>query len=393
MRTIRKPKAPSQHQLDRLIWSTRGKVRGLTDRLNRGDINVLQFESFLAELLEDAHAAAIGLGRRRAGDHTPNVPDDRILAQLTMQSERGFLDGFVRDLQSGKYVRDDGSVDRDAINRRSQMYANRVSGSASEAFVLASEPSAKFHWRLGAAEHCPTCLRLAAKGPYLDRELPTYPRAGATDCGTSCRCHLERDDGVRGFGPTPKDKGKVVREGSDEEEDQEREFSRAQKLELVRDFKGDLDAAQKYIEEELERFAEAMDREVFMGATKKALVYRKFGGKRSYHLPSDEDEMFIGGIRAHTHPGGLPPSREDLAGMVENAPAFQIVMARGRRKYVLSVHGAVSRALILAELTSARSDADKSGAARGSREWDVAYYKAARKRTEELGLQVQEFVV
>lgn len=61
---------------------------------------------------------------------------------------------------------------------------------------LMTQPSdTLISWRLGVAEHCFQCLKLAANGPYTkvggSNPLPTVPRGGATKCLSNCRCFLE----------------------------------------------------------------------------------------------------------------------------------------------------------------------------------------------------------
>lgn len=388
MRIQTKPKVPTQRELDVLIRRTRSAVRKLTNRLVDGSVNALQFEAGLSTLLEDSHTAAIGLGRRRAGDHTSHVPDDRLLAQLTLQSEREYLDNFVRDLQTGKYIKDDGSRDDKAIHRRAQMYADRVSGSASEAFVLASHSAARFHWRLGPNDHCPTCLKLARTGPYTDRELPTYPRAGATDCGTKCRCHLERTDGVRGFGPTPKEP-RVIREGSDEDNDP----AKIEPLGLVADFNGDLEAQEKFIDDLIEEAARTLDREVFVDGTRDGRVYRKIGTKRSHSLTAEEDKMFVGGIKAHTHPGGFPPSPSDFRELLPPAPGVLKIKAKGGKLYVFRRSGQIDQAELALAVRSAwqQADAEYGRANRDTLAWATAFYQAMIADSERVGFSIEEF--
>jgi hypothetical protein len=179
--------------------SYRRDVDRLVKRYTKGGMSATEFGRRMDAIITMGHADAALYGRWRAGDLSPREHDDARFGVLMSRTEKPFLDEFVSDLQLGRYVKD-GEIRDAAIRARAQMYVSKLGGTANETFVLASDPGMLLRWRLGAAEHCEDCLRLADKGGYHPWELPTYPKAGRTKCLTNCKCWLERSDGRHGFG-------------------------------------------------------------------------------------------------------------------------------------------------------------------------------------------------
>lgn len=187
----------SQARLDALIRETRREAQSLAEQVAAGSLSPRAFGDRLIATLEDAHTAAIVIGRQHAGDRAPVEADDRRFGEEVASGEAEFLAGFVSDLQAGRYEGDAGVV------QRALLYADRVSGSANEAFALTLDPAEVFTWHLGAGEpHCEDCPDLAAGGPYTADTLPTYPRAGGTACLSRCTCHLSTESGREAFQAT-----------------------------------------------------------------------------------------------------------------------------------------------------------------------------------------------
>ena len=156
----------------------------------------------MAEALEPQHAEAARLGRVQAGDPLHELdPDDLEIAKSITASEAEFLDRFGVAIQDGRYTLEDGSLNEAAIQARALNYSSRLTGTANETFVLASDDDAEFTWMLGGEHNCHDCPGLAAGSPYLALDLPTYPGANGTECLFNCNCHLVRSDGVKGFMP------------------------------------------------------------------------------------------------------------------------------------------------------------------------------------------------
>lgn len=196
---LTKPRVPSDRNWDVLQRSYRRDMDRLVKQYARGGMSATEFGRRMEAILTVAHSDAALYGRWRAGDLSPREHDDERFGVISVAKEQPFIRGFVDDLQRGHYLKD-GEIRAKAIRARAQMYVSKMGGTANETFVLASGQNMLFRWRLGAAEHCEDCLRLADKGGYHPWELRIFPRSGHTKCLTNCRCWLERSDGRTGFG-------------------------------------------------------------------------------------------------------------------------------------------------------------------------------------------------
>lgn len=149
------------------------------------------------EDLQQAHSQAASFGRRRAGGAGGDgiTEEDRIFGRGRADYETDFLEGFIRDLEDGRY--DD---DPEGAVRRASQYSGALRGTGNASFVASSPDTAEFYWRLGGAEeHCEECPYLAEQSPYFADELPIFPGSNGTPCLFNCRCFLERSDGKRAF--------------------------------------------------------------------------------------------------------------------------------------------------------------------------------------------------
>lgn len=198
-----KKRSATQSDMDRLTNSTIRRVNRLVTRLQSEKITLPEFQADFHDLLVEKHARAAFLGRTRAGDKAPFEADDLQFGALIAEDEAKFLDRFVLEmlLKKPTVSHDDGSLDFARIRARAQMYAGRLTGTANQTFVLASDEKELFDWILGATEHCEVCPAIASAGPYTTYTLPTYPRANQTPCLFNCDCTLKRrSDGKLGFG-------------------------------------------------------------------------------------------------------------------------------------------------------------------------------------------------
>lgn len=173
-------------------------VRALVDALTAGDLTPAEWHDQMLETLAGAHAEAGYRGRLRAGDTAPYDRDDVRFGQLVAWEEQPYLDGFRRDLESGKYA--EGDAGRLAITRRALMYVNRLYGTANEAVVLVAGDEELWHWRRGKTDSCSACVRLEENSPYRGHP-PTTPRSGATPCLSSCGCTCTSSSGLETFAP------------------------------------------------------------------------------------------------------------------------------------------------------------------------------------------------
>jgi hypothetical protein len=154
--------------------------------------------------LANFHGQAAYIGRQKAGVLAPYGESDSLFGQLVAAGQSKFLGRFFDAIANAdpRYVNEDGSLNSAAIERRSGWYGLRTWGTANEAWTRSLHPATVIEWVLGGNEdHCETCPRLAAGGPYTPYTLPTYPRAGDTDCLMNCLCHLRTEDGRTSFMP------------------------------------------------------------------------------------------------------------------------------------------------------------------------------------------------
>lgn len=182
-------------EVARLEGFTFEGIAGIVERLRRGG-SVEAFEEELLDHLQEAHTRGVVLGRRWAGDRSPRELDDELLAGRHVEREMVYLAQFVDDIRSGRYDDDAGGYTT-GLDARANLYGHKVGGTVSEAFVLASPAGEEYDWVMLADEHCKDCPRIAGGGPYTASTLPTYPRAGETQCLTNCKCVLvRRSDGM-----------------------------------------------------------------------------------------------------------------------------------------------------------------------------------------------------
>jgi hypothetical protein len=191
---------PADAPFVRLAQRVRGQLWSLCEELFLGKIDADIFGKRAIEILQDGHARAARFGRVRAGVLGPLGDEDRFIADLIMREQSAFLQRFVNDLKSDKYIGADGEFVRSPINARAQLYAARLRGTANDTFVNASDAGVLFEWILIAEDNCNDCPMIAANGPYNALTLPAKPGDGRTECITNCKCILLREDGV--LGPT-----------------------------------------------------------------------------------------------------------------------------------------------------------------------------------------------
>lgn len=193
---------PSQASYSALERKTDRQLVNLTGRLADGKITLEKWQDRFLGVLEQRHSDAWTLGRQRAGDSAAQSQDDTQEGAAITDGEARFLQRFADDIAEGRYAREDGTLDKEKLQKRAGFYAKRLLGSCNEAFVTHSDPDATFDWVMGSAEHCDDCPALAAGSPYSADVLWTFPRSGATQCLFHCKCHLKRSDKITGFLPT-----------------------------------------------------------------------------------------------------------------------------------------------------------------------------------------------
>lgn len=179
------------------VQNVRKQIIETANRLFAEEITVDQWERTMLQILERAHIDAARYGRNIAGvaGDRPTALDEMI-GKSTMETDAQFLRRFADDIRTGRYTAEDNVLLRTPIQQRSDMYAARLRGTASDAFVANSPDTSLYEWVLIAEQNCLDCPRIAAGGPYTRETLPATPGNGNTQCLTNCRCVLVRNDGV-----------------------------------------------------------------------------------------------------------------------------------------------------------------------------------------------------
>lgn len=201
-------KIPSQSELDRVIRGTRKRILGIVKKYRDGDLTPGEFGDRMALLLEERHGRAAVLGRRRAGQFGPRNATDNLMGSIAVDGESEFLRDFVEALESSRYTDPETRmVNWRKITRRAVSYAEKLGGTANEAFGLASPLTSTFKWMLGLKEqHCDrpglTCPDLAKDSAKTAMAMETWPRNCDTPCLNNCGCFVVRNDGRLGFLPT-----------------------------------------------------------------------------------------------------------------------------------------------------------------------------------------------
>lgn len=186
-----------------LVGEVRSDLTNAVHRYQAGDWSGWEFGEYAYRVLLPAHRRAAYLGRRLAGETRgaaagatlpPNSIDED-LGWAQAEGQRPFLREFVADLGNGEYGR--GEDFRVAmVIRRAELYALRLAGTANEGWALNLATDMTVRWvDVNDEAECPDCLSLAADGPYLVKDLPTYPGRGDTQCLMNCRCQLVTEDG------------------------------------------------------------------------------------------------------------------------------------------------------------------------------------------------------
>ena len=183
----------------------------LAGRLNRiglslaaGASNLSRFAEKALELLTGAHTKAAQLGRQHAGDDAPEHPRDAHIGRRRAMEQMEYAQGFGEDLQAGKY-RDKSEGGKGLLMQqtRALLYGKALTGTANEAWAVTKEVltggEARARWILGTGEHCPDCLEESRQGWRPISDFGRWPGSGDTRCGNNCGCHVETEDGDRGF--------------------------------------------------------------------------------------------------------------------------------------------------------------------------------------------------
>jgi hypothetical protein len=141
----------------------------------------------LRSALEDG--AWPGVLRRVSREVARTHPDTSAEVRRAGRRQQRFAGRLAADRASGRL----GDLDAPSVTARLQQYD---AGAAAIAAAASVDWGRGQRWVLGATDHCPDCVALAASGPYAPGLLPTAPGLGGTVCRHNCACGLEPVEGL-----------------------------------------------------------------------------------------------------------------------------------------------------------------------------------------------------
>ena len=200
--------AASEDELEEILRGLLSQVgQGMATRLgeifvqvSRETIPAETGRTLTIETLTGGHSRAAFLGRTKAGNDVPYGEFDQTFGTLVAEEEAIYADKFIDDILAGKYTREDGTINVEAIEARADFYEVRLRGTANEAWANTLDPEDLVYWLLGNNEnHCGTCEDLNNNSPYRPADLPVHPGDNATECSLGCDCTLRSESGKTGF--------------------------------------------------------------------------------------------------------------------------------------------------------------------------------------------------
>lgn len=140
-----------------LAMSREATIRGLAQMLGRGDLSIQRWELEMREAIKLTHGAEYVFGR---GGFRQMDQSDWGRVGSIVKDQYQYLNGFSRDIASGRYNDAEGTLSVGAVEARATMYA----GAGVYSFSVAREVS------------------------FPGLQLPCHPGDGGTPCLTNCRC-------------------------------------------------------------------------------------------------------------------------------------------------------------------------------------------------------------
>lgn len=163
-------------------------ARGLNKNLNQLITGKIDKSDYIAAQrnLIDKHYKAAFLAGKRFAQTTDNklTPDEIRSIGQQVGKEVGFMSNFADDVlnQNGRL----------SYKRRLKMYSDGLNAVFISGQMVYIPEDSTIHWVLGNTDkHCVDCLSYAFNSPYTKKNLPTVPKAGASQCLSNCRCHLK----------------------------------------------------------------------------------------------------------------------------------------------------------------------------------------------------------
>lgn len=155
------------------------QLTAILAELQQGEIDRKEFAKQAKPVIADGFRRAYEAGVKR-----PLGEGDEEWLRRAVDAEMGHAAGLAKQVEEGG-VKD--------VEFRAGSYAAGLDGVAWNAMVEELPDGAVIHWKLGQAEHCDSCILLAAHSPYDKWSLPTTPKSGDTECRMNCKCRLVFD--------------------------------------------------------------------------------------------------------------------------------------------------------------------------------------------------------
>lgn len=173
-----------RNALDQTIVAYGARTKALAGSLRAGTTSLRSWELQMRTLIKDTHlvssAAAVG-----GWEQLQNDPAALGRAGREIRAQYEFLDGFVRDIASGKQKLTDGLI------ARAVMYIEAGRGTY-EAQRLVIDRAAGYDQERNirhASDSCEGCIRETARGWV---GIGALVPIGDRNCLTRCRCEIER---------------------------------------------------------------------------------------------------------------------------------------------------------------------------------------------------------
>ena len=173
------------------------KAKKATGKLVADRIDVQRWADDFFDAILQANANAHWIGRDLVSDiKTKFGKNDILKARAIADVDAEYLQGFIDDIEAGRYTDDEGNLIESQIMNRQKLYMGKVRGIAGQATVDNLELTQKIYWTLGGNEvHCVDCPVLASISPFFKDDLFTTPGACDTPCLGNCKCHLRIEMG------------------------------------------------------------------------------------------------------------------------------------------------------------------------------------------------------
>lgn len=173
-------KADVRKAIDTALERESGSALLLSQKLRNGTISLNAWRAEMRAMIKNVHIydAAIAKG----GFAQLTAADYGRIGQI-VRGEYGFLEGFARDLASGKQALDG------RFTERAKQYAQagrKTYHQTERAVMRAAGYTTEFN-KLGIAEHCGGCLAETARGHV---PIGSLVPIGDRQCRRKCRCSL-----------------------------------------------------------------------------------------------------------------------------------------------------------------------------------------------------------